>query len=132
MIRRDQDVDLSDLDNFANGFPHDLSSPSCDSERPVFFHEPTDRTPGGEGFWVLTRHADVLAAAADATTLSSHRGGPRTDGGTLIEDLPDGLAAGVLLNMMDDPRHNLLRRSTLAVCDAESACATRSGLDPSS
>jgi cytochrome P450 len=105
-------LDLTDLDNFTNGFPHAVFT-ELRQQRPVFFHEPTDRTPGGEGFWVLTRHADVLAAAADAEALSSHCGGPRTDGGTLIEDLPDGLAAGVLLNMMDDPRHNLLRRSTL-------------------
>jgi len=105
-------LDVTDLDNFANGFPHELFR-ELRRERPVFFHEPTARTPGGEGFWVITRHADVLAAAADATMLSSHHGGPRVDGGTLIEDLPDGFAAGVLLNMMDDPRHNLLRRSTL-------------------
>ncbi len=105
-------VDLTDLDNFAHGFPHALFT-ELRREQPVFFHEPTDRTPGNEGFWVLTRHADVLAAAANAATLSSHCGGPRTDGGTLIEDLPGGLAAGVLLNMMDDPRHNRIRRSAL-------------------
>jgi cytochrome P450 len=105
-------LDLTDLDNFANGFPHELFT-ALRRERPVFFHEPTERTPGGDGFWVVTRHADVLAAAADAPALSSHCGGPRTDGGTLIEDLPDGFAAGVLLNMMDDPRHNRIRRLAL-------------------
>ena len=124
-------LDLTDLDNFANGFPHDLFR-ELRRERPVFFHEPTDRTPGGEGFWVLTRHADVLAAAANAATFSSHRGGARVDGGTLIEDLPDGFAAGVLLNMMDDPRHNLSAALDAAVRDAEGACATRSGSRTSS
>jgi cytochrome P450 len=105
-------VDLTDLDNFAHGFPHALFT-ELRREQPVFFHEPTERTPGDEGFWVLTRHADVLAAAANAATFSSHCGGTRTDGGTLIEDLPAGLAAGVLLNMMDDPRHNRIRRAVL-------------------
>jgi cytochrome P450 len=105
-------IDLTDLDNFAYGFPHDLFA-ELRRERSVFFHEPTERTPGGEGFCVITRHADVLAAAAHATALSSHCGGEHASGGTLIEDLPDGLVAGVLLNMMDDPRHNRIRRLAL-------------------
>ena len=78
----------------------------------MFFHEPTAHTPGGEGFWVLTRHGDILRAAASAE-LSSHCGGLRRDGGTLIEDLPSGFAAGVLLNMMDDPHHQEIRRLAL-------------------
>ena len=105
-------ADLTDLELFENGFPHEVFA-ELRRETPIFFHEPTERTPGGEGFWVLTRHADVLAAAADAPSLSSACGGSRTDGGTLIEDLPGGVAAGVLLNMMDDPRHQRIRRLTL-------------------
>jgi cytochrome P450 len=42
--------------------------------------------------------------------LSSDTGGDRDGGGTLIEDLPGGFAAGVLFNMMDDPRHQQIRR----------------------
>lgn len=103
------DLDLTDLDRFANGFPHHIFT-RLRREAPVWFHPPTEHTPGGEGFWVLTRHADICEAAHDAATFSSHRGGPRTDGGTLIEDLPSGFAAGVLLNMMDDPRHRHFRR----------------------
>ena len=102
------DIDLTDLDRFAHGFPHDVFS-VLRRERPVWFHPPTAHTPGGEGFWVLTRHADIVAAATDAATFSSHTGGVRDGGGTLIEDLPSGFAAGVLLNMMDDPRHRLIR-----------------------
>jgi len=103
------DLDLTDLDRFANGFPHQLFT-RLRREAPVYFHPPTPHTPGGEGFWVLTRHADVSAAALDGATFSSHRGGSRDGGGTLIEDLPSGFAAGVLLNMMDDPRHRSFRR----------------------
>jgi cytochrome P450 len=102
-------VDLTDLDRFANGFPHELFA-TLRRDAPVWFHPPTTHTPGGEGFWVLTRHADVSAAALDGATFSSHRGGSRDGGGTLIEDLPSGFAAGVLLNMMDDPRHRHFRR----------------------
>jgi cytochrome P450 len=103
------DVDLTDLDRFAHGFPHELFT-ELRRAAPVWFHPPTAHTPGGEGFWVLSRHADVSDAAHDAATFSSHRGGAREGGGTLIEDLPSGFAAGVLLNMMDDPRHRHLRR----------------------
>jgi cytochrome P450 len=103
------DVDLTDLDRFARGFPHDVFS-RLRREAPVWFHPPTAHTPDGEGFWVISRHADVLAVATDARTYSSERGGAREGGGTLIEDLPSGFATGVLLNMMDDPRHQKLRR----------------------
>ena len=103
------DVDLTDLDRFASGFPHDVFT-RLRREAPVWFHPPTTHTPGGEGFWVISRYADVLAVATDARTYSSERGGAREGGGTLIEDLPSGFATGVLLNMMDDPRHQKLRR----------------------
>ncbi len=103
------DLDLTDLDRFARGFPHELFT-TLRREAPVYFHPPTAHTPGGDGLWVLSRHADVSAAALDAATFSSHRGGARDGGGTLIEDLPSGFAAGVLLNMMDDPRHRHFRR----------------------
>jgi cytochrome P450 len=97
------DLDLTDLDRFAGGFPHDVFS-FLRREAPVWFHPPTPHTPGGTGFWVLSRYADVEAAAGDAVAFSSEHGG------TLIEDLPDGFASGVLLNMRDDPRHRRLRR----------------------
>jgi cytochrome P450 len=103
------DIDLTDLSRFADGFPHDLFA-RLRRDAPVWFHPPTPHSPGGEGFWVLSRHADVLAAAADGATFSSEGGGDRAGGGTLIEDLPAGFAAGVLLNMMDDPRHLRRRR----------------------
>jgi cytochrome P450 len=103
------DVDLTDLDRFAGGFPHDVFT-RLRREAPVWFHPPTAHTPGGEGFWVLSRHADVVAAGGDGELFSSESGGARAGGGTLIEDLPAGFAAGVLLNMMDDPRHLRRRR----------------------
>jgi len=103
------DFDLTDLDRFAHGFPHEVFT-RLRHEAPVWFHPATPHTPGGEGFWVVSRYADVLAVATDARTYSSERGGAREGGGTLIEDLPSGFATGVLLNMMDDPRHQKLRR----------------------
>jgi cytochrome P450 len=130
------EIDLTDLDRFAAGFPHDVFT-RLRREAPVYFHPATQHTPGGEGFWVLSRYADVQAAGADASTFSSQGGGDRTGGGTLIEDLPLGFAAGVLLNMMDDPRHRRIRNlvtsavspRALAGLEAELRARTASILD---
>jgi len=103
------DLDLTDLDRFTDGFPHEVFA-TLRAEAPIWWHPPTEHTPDGEGFWVLSRYADIAAVAADATRFSSERGGPRSGGGTLIEDLPAGFASGVLLNMMDDPRHQRIRK----------------------
>jgi cytochrome P450 len=99
-------IDLTDLDNFADGFPHELFVRHR-AEAPVFWHEPTEHTPDGEGFWSVATHADVLHVLKDPVTYSSERGGDRPYGGTLLQDLP---VAGVVLNMMDDPRHARIRR----------------------
>ena len=103
------DIDLTDLDRFAQGFPHHVFD-ALRNESPVWFHPPTPHTPGGEGFWVLSRYADIVDAAADPATFSSETGGDREGGGTTLEDMAAGYAIGVLLNMMDDPRHAKFRR----------------------
>lgn len=103
------DVDLTDLDRFTAGFPYEVFD-VLRREAPVWFHPPTQHAPGGEGFWVLSRHADVVAVAADGATFSSETGGAREGGGTTLEDMPMGFAVGALLNMMDDPRHAQFRR----------------------
>ncbi|TGD85814.1 cytochrome P450 [Mycolicibacterium sp. CH28] len=99
-------IDLTDLDNFAEGFPHHLFAIHR-REAPVFWHEPTENTPDGEGFWSVATHAETLAVLRDAETYSSVTGGERLYGGTLLQDLP---VAGQVLNMMDDPRHTHIRR----------------------
>lgn len=104
-----QGIDLCDLEMFRHGPPHHLYG-RLREDAPVFWHEPTRNTPQGEGFWCLTRHADVTWAAKAPELFSSCTGGQREGGGTLIEDLPLGLAAGVLMNMQDDPRHRELRK----------------------
>src|SRR3954454_17056853 len=97
--------DLTDLDNFADGFPHDVFVWHR-REAPVLWCEPTEHTPDGEGFWSVSTHAETLAVLHDPDTYSSERGGDRPYGGTI---LPDSPTAGMLLNMMDDPRHQRIR-----------------------
>ena len=101
-----RDVDLTDLDNFAQGFPHELFALHR-REAPVWWHEPTAHTPDGDGFWSVATYAETLAILRDPVRYSSERGGKREHGGTLLQDLE---IAGVVLNMMDDPRHARIRR----------------------
>jgi cytochrome P450 len=99
-------VDLTDLDTFARGFPHDVFRLHRQLA-PVWWHEPTRHTPDGEGFWSVATYDEVLRVLHDPVTYSSETGGDRPYGGTIIQDLP---VAGVVLNMMDDPRHARIRR----------------------
>jgi len=121
-------VDLTDLDRFAHGFPHDLFT-HLRRDAPVWWQEPTEHTPGDEGFWNLTRYDEVLAAATDAVTFTSDGSSRRpTGGGTLIEDLPAGFAAGVLLNMMEDPRHQRIRQLVTPAVSPRSLAALEADL----
>ncbi|MEE6168470.1 MULTISPECIES: cytochrome P450 [unclassified Mycolicibacterium] len=99
-------ADLTDLDNFAHGFPHELFAEHR-RVAPVYWHPPTEHTPDGEGFWSVATHAETLAVLRDPSTFSSVTGGSRPFGGTLLQDLA---IAGQVLNMMDDPRHSEIRR----------------------
>jgi cytochrome P450 len=99
-------VDLTDLNNFANGFPHQLFDLHR-RQSPVWWHEPTVNTPDGEGFWSVAGYDEVRAVLRDPATYSSETGGQRPYGGTLLQDMP---IAGHVLNMMDDPRHNRIRK----------------------
>ena len=102
-------LDLTDLDVFAQGFPYPLFA-ELRRRAPVWWQAPTAHTPGGEGFWVVTRHADVERVARDQATFSSQSGPGRSGaGGTIIEDLPDGIGPGVMLNMCDPPVHTRIR-----------------------
>jgi cytochrome P450 len=107
--------DLNDQARFAHGFPHAVFA-RLRRDAPVMFHPQPGSQPGsqsgghdGAGFWVVSRHADVLAAACDPA-LSSAGGGPRPSGGTHIEDARPELP-GVMINMMDDPRHAAFKQA---------------------
>lgn len=100
------EVDLTDLDNFRDGFPHHLFELHR-REAPVWWHEPTVHTPDREGFWSVATYQEAMAVLRDPETYSSETGGDRPYGGTTLQDLP---VAGVVLNMMDDPRHARIRR----------------------
>jgi len=99
------EVDLTDLDLFAGGFPHDVFT-RLRALGPVLWHEPTAHTPDGDGFWSVHSHAACMTVVHDPAAFSSETGGTRPYGGTTLNDLP---VAGLMLNMMDDPRHQRVR-----------------------
>ena len=94
-----QPVDLSYSGSFASGFPHDFFT-WLRHEEPIWWHEPTRNTPGGIGFWVVSRYDDVVAVFKDAATFSSELGGTQ---------IYDGKGMGYQLNQTDDPKHRRLR-----------------------
>lgn len=99
-------VDLSNGNSFKLGFPHDTFS-WLRANAPIFWHEPTDHTPDGEGFWVISHYADIVDILQSPDIFSSERGGLREFGGT---QLKDDRGAGYFLNQTDDPQHRRLRK----------------------
>ena len=94
------DVDLL-ADTWERGVPYDMFD-LLRREAPVFWH-PEPQRPG---FWVLTKHADVVAVSHDNETFSSELGG------TFIDTQTDEALAKIRLSIlnMDPPKHNRARR----------------------
>ena len=92
-------IDLCDGRSFGRGFPHEFFT-RLRHEAPVWWHEPTTQTPGGEGFWVVSRFDDVVAVFRDAKTFSSELGGTQ---------IFDGKGQGYQLNQSDGAQHRRLR-----------------------
>ena len=74
-------------------------------ERPVaFFEEGETSIPiQGAGYWVLSRHADVLHASLNSQIFSSAKGI------TIIDTPPEAREFFGSMIVMDDPRHKRLR-----------------------
>ena len=94
------DLDLLDPETFRDGPPHEAFR-RLRTEAPVHWQKERE----GPGFWLLSRHADVVLVSRDHATFSSF------EGGVMTPDLdPAGLAMNrmMLLNM-DPPPHTKLR-----------------------
>ncbi|MEV5505499.1 cytochrome P450 [Streptomyces orinoci] len=75
------------------------------AEEPVHWHPPA---PGRPGFWVVSRHADILPVYRDNETFTSERGNVLT---TLLSG--GDSAAGHMLPVTDGHRHRELRKIIL-------------------
>ncbi|MFN3001975.1 cytochrome P450 [Mycolicibacterium wolinskyi] len=76
--------------------------------RPVSWHPPVEdalmHDPNDQGFWAVTRHADIVAISRDSETFLSGKG-------VLFENVPEELLeASQSFLAMDAPRHTLIRK----------------------
>ncbi len=89
-------VDLVDPDVFAQGPPHELFA-RMRAEAPVHWNSTHD----GEGFWSVTRAADIAAIGRDPLTWSSNRRGV-----FVREDVPIPVdLIRLIMLAMDPPQH---------------------------
>jgi cholest-4-en-3-one 26-monooxygenase len=99
-------IDLLDRDRFTQGIPHEWFT-WLRANDPVYRHD----EPGGPGFWVITKHADVIACNRDAGSFSSAQelGGVVGLEGPL-ESPPGAEMAGSMMLFMDPPDHTRYRK----------------------
>jgi cytochrome P450 len=92
-------IDLTDLDRWAEGVPHQWFA-LLREEEPIFWQD--ERS--GRGFWSLTRYDDVLGASKDYVTFSSELGGT-----SLMDLTPEQVQSRMSMLDSDPPRHTRLR-----------------------
>jgi cytochrome P450 len=76
------------------------------AERPISFHEEIELEglPRGEGYWAITRHADILEVSRTPEVFCS-------GGGITVQDLPQPMVEFFSsMIAMDEPRHGRMRR----------------------
>jgi len=99
------DIDLLDRDRFTKGVPHEWFT-YLRNEAPVYFHP----EPGGPGFWVISKHADVITVGRDGATFSSDQ---KRGGVVQLEGRPEDYQfeqGGNLMLTMDAPEHTRYRK----------------------
>ena len=98
------DIDVYSPEAYTSGIPHEQFA-WLRNNAPVYWHE----HPAGHGYWVLSRHADVMQVSRDFKTFSAQRGF------VMVDDLPPetlAMAQGQLLGM-DPPNHGPIRRAVI-------------------
>jgi cholest-4-en-3-one 26-monooxygenase len=97
-------IDVYNPDSYTLGIPHEQFA-WLRANDPVHWHE----HPEGYGYWVLSKHADVLQVSRDFKTFSAE------EGFVLVDDLPEDIlemTRNQLLGM-DPPKHGPLRRAVI-------------------
>jgi cholest-4-en-3-one 26-monooxygenase len=102
------DLDLTDPDLYAQRVPQEELA-ELRKAAPVWWNpQPGDLGFGDEGFWALTRHADVVAVSRDSDTFSSEENTAiiRLQRGTTREQVE--MQRLIMLNI-DPPQHTKVR-----------------------
>jgi cytochrome P450 len=99
------EIDVYNPDNYTAGIPHAQFSWLRENS-PVHWHQ----HPTGGGYWVVSRHADVVQVSRDFKTFSAQQGF------VMVDDLdPEILAmAQNQLLGMDPPNHGPIRRAVIS------------------
>ncbi len=97
------DIDLIDPDTFEAGLPLDAFA-TMREEAPIFWHD----QPGsaGDGFWVITRHADVMEVSRTPEVFSSWERGALLHTGEAAEEQAALEMTRMLMLNMDPPQHS--------------------------
>ncbi|GLZ32398.1 putative cytochrome P450 [Lentzea sp. NBRC 105346] len=98
------EVDLGDPGSFEHGVPHKFFT-RLRREDPLHWQPEA----GGPGFWVVSRHADVVAVSKDWQSYSNSRGGIE-----IIDSPPDELAMLRMLMLYMDPDEHTTYRKLVA------------------
>lgn len=99
------EVDLLDFKWFHDGPPHALFA-RMRAEAPIHWHKLEREGYPTNGFWSVTRHADVSAISRDTKTFSSHRAGIFLHPDLVV---PLDLTRNLLL-YKDPPEHTKYRK----------------------
>jgi cholest-4-en-3-one 26-monooxygenase len=93
------DVDLTDLDTFVAGVPHEMFD-VLRQEAPAYFHPESNAS----GFWCIVRYDDLQQVSRDWADYSS-------EWGITLHEVGDGQLAEqrTMMIMMDPPRHTKVR-----------------------
>lgn len=103
-----EDIDLSKLASFGGDMP-DHWFTFLRKEAPVWFHPPVeDPDLGGEGFWVLSKYAEIQQANRDIRTFSAETGPGRKGGGIMLRDVDQMLGSNMI--MTDPPKQQRMRQ----------------------
>ncbi len=99
MTREMDAIELIDSERYARaGYPHDLWA-RLRAEEPVAYLEP----PGYDGFWAVTKHADILEISKQPLRFSSAQGITLRPAGVVFPP-------SEMVVMLDPPRHGPVRR----------------------
>ena len=100
------DIDLLNRDRFTEGIPHEWFT-YLRANAPIYRHPEPEPGPG---FWVFSKHEDVVAIGRDAKHFSSDQ---RRGGVVGLEEIvgePEWQQEGQLMLTMDPPSHTRHRR----------------------
>jgi cytochrome P450 len=100
---------VHDPDTYVHGAPLDVLDRLRETERGVVWVDepPAPGFPGGPGYWLVLRHADVKTVLRDPATFSSYAGATQVRDPATPEDL--SYVRRMMLNM-DPPEHSRLRK----------------------